>query len=82
MTPERFRLREIEKVLSNQLHLAEEASRLAEMLKRSKEERNRASDALQIALNRWQGFVTRREIPDDLKNWDGTEPRPEPTSDS
>ena len=78
MSPERFRLREIEKLLSNQLHEAEELSRLAEMLQRPEDERTRAFDAVKVALNRWQAFLARREISDELQNWDGTGTPPTP----
>jgi hypothetical protein len=69
---ERWRFREVEKLLYNQLHEANEMSRIAQLSSLSQPEQSRASDAVQFALNRWNAFVDRREVPDDLKEWDGT----------
>jgi hypothetical protein len=69
---ERYRLREIEKLLHNQLHEAEEVSRLAEMKQLPQPELDRASEGLKLALERWRVFVTKATVPNDLKDWDGS----------
>ena len=69
---ERFRLRQIERLLSNQLHEAEERSRLAKAGKLPQVEQAELHEAMLLALRRWQAFVIRREVPGDLKDWDGT----------
>jgi len=38
----------------------------------SKMELDRASDAVNVAYDRWNALVGRREVPDDVKDWDGT----------
>jgi hypothetical protein len=72
-----FRLREIQKLLYTQLHEANETLRVAKMREMSKMEQDRASDAVRIAFDRWNALVSRREVPDDLKGWDGTGTPPE-----
>jgi hypothetical protein len=47
------------------------------MREMSKMEQDRASDAVRIAFDRWNALVSRREVPDDLKGWDGTGTPPE-----
>jgi hypothetical protein len=69
---EAFRFREIQELLYSQLHEANESLRLAKIRELPQTEQDRASDAARIALNRWQALVIRREIPEDLKEWDGT----------
>ena len=67
-----FRFREIQKLLYEQLHEAQETFRVANMREMAKMEKDRASNAVRIAFDRWTALVIRREVPDDLKCWDGT----------
>jgi hypothetical protein len=67
-----FRFREIQKLLYNQLHVANETLRIAKMNGLSRVELDRASAAATVAYDRWNALVSRRETPEDLKDWDGT----------
>jgi hypothetical protein len=68
---ERLRFREIEKLLYSQLHQAQETSRIAGMNDFPKPDRDKAAESLRVAFDRWQALISRREIPDDLKDWRG-----------
>jgi hypothetical protein len=76
-TSEWFRLREIEKFLYNQQHEVQEANRLARMRRLPQTDQDQTSQALLVALDRWEAYVARREIPEELKNWDETGFAPE-----
>jgi hypothetical protein len=67
-----FRFREIQKLLYSQLHQANETLRIAKMRGLPKMELDRDSDAASVAYNRWNALVGRREVPEDVKDWDGT----------
>jgi hypothetical protein len=71
-----FRFREIQKLLYSQLHAANETLRIAKMRGLSKVELDRAAEAASVAYDRWNALVSRREVPEDLNDWDGTETPP------
>jgi hypothetical protein len=73
-----FAFREIQKLLSSQLHEANETLRIAKMRNLSKTEQDQASEAVRVALDRWNALVTKREVPDYLKEWDGIGTPPGP----
>ena len=68
---ERMRFREIERLLHSQRHQAQERSRLATMNDLPRPDRDKAAEFLRVAFDRWQALISRREIPDDLKEWTG-----------
>jgi len=67
-----FRFQEIQKLLYRQLHEANETLRLSKVRELPKMEQDWAADAARVAFDRWTALVRRREVPDDLKHWDGT----------